>query len=297
MARLSTAAEQVQCTLMPCLCCKALAAAEATCRDLQKLIATGDFWSQCFHVALPDFELAGDFLGTLTKEGDTESRAQLKRLLGTFWALTVKDQSLIDLQGMRLPLTSSVARQLLSKVEQAKAKTRRRPNGVPGRVLLRHIRFREDAQAPLPYRGTEVICRACEPIFFTMESPHGGVQQLALQLKWVENEVRIRVMYVEGGRWPYPVPPGWPSRTLSVDVLALCKEPLLATRGSQVTVAAGWYPTSGITAALMPSNQLWPLLEQGLSCVIAVADFVESHNVCTQATNLSYVNCLSLQFP
>ena len=29
------------------------------------------------------------------------------------------------------------------------------------------------------------------------------------------------------------VPPGWPSRTLSVDVLALCKEPLLATRGSQ----------------------------------------------------------------
>ncbi|CAJ1352675.1 unnamed protein product [Effrenium voratum] len=138
MARLSTAAEQVQCTLMPCLCCKALAAAEATCRDLQKLIATGDFWSQCFHVALPDFELAGDFLGTLTKEGDTESRAQLKRLLGTFWALTVKDQSLIDLQGMRLPLTSSVARQLLSKVEQAKAKTRRLCEGCAAddRILI-----------------------------------------------------------------------------------------------------------------------------------------------------------------
>eukprot|EP00913_Durusdinium_trenchii_P033663 g31513.t1 len=103
-------------------------------------------------------------------------------------------------------------------------------------------------------------------------------------------------MLVENGKCPFPVPEGSPSRTLSVDVLALCKVPLLATRGSQVKVGAGWYPTSGITAALLPQPELWRALEEGLTCVIAVADFIDCPEL-PPHVNLSYVNCLSLQFP
>ncbi|CAL1125794.1 unnamed protein product [Cladocopium goreaui] len=294
--QLINAAELVQCALLPSLCCKGLAATESTCKEMKQLIVAGEFWTQWFSLSLPDFELTGDCLGILT-QGDTESRAQAKKLLGTFWRTLSVSHTMIEFQGMRLPLTSFASvKQLLLKVEQALAKTRRRHNGVPGRVLLRHIRFCQEAQAPAPYRGTDAICQACEPICFEMESPSGGVQQLALQLKWVENEVRLRVMLVENGKCPFPVPEGSPSRTLSVDVLALCKVPLLATRGSQVKVGAGWYPTSGITAALLPQAELWRVLEKGLTCVIAVADFIDCPELLAQV-NLSYVNCLSLQFP
>eukprot|EP00439_Symbiodinium_sp_Y106_P048539 s907_g6.t1 len=282
--------ELLQCALLPCLSSRSLAAMEGICKELRKTIVAGELWARCFSLALPDFELSPTCLTVLNCEGDGRGRGELKHILGTLAA--VRSHAVIDLKGVRLPLPSpAMAKQLLSKVEMARIKALKQMEeaGLPGRVLMRHVCFRQEAQVPAPYRGLDVICRASEPILFDLEKSDGQIQSLALQLKWVENEVRLRVMLVQNGMWPFPVAES-EARTLAVDVVATSKMPLLATRGTQVKLGAGWYPTSGITAAMMPTSDLFRLLAtDGLTCVIAVCHAVNA--------GLSYVNCLSLQFP
>ncbi|CAE7028735.1 unnamed protein product [Symbiodinium natans] len=277
---LCSVVELLQCALLPCLSSRSLAVIESACKESRRTIIAGELWAKCFSLALPDFDLSSNCLTVLNYKGDGHGRCELKRILGTL--SSVRKHSVIDLKGVPLPLPNpAVAKQLLSKVEIARMKAMKQMKeaGVPGRVLMRHICFREEAQVPAPYRSLDVICRASEPIFFDLEKPDGRTQSLALQLKWVENEVRLRIMLVQNGTWPFPVSES-EARTLAVDVVSTSKVPLLATRGTQVKLGAGWYPTSGITAAMMPTSDLFRLLaHDGLTCVIAVCEYVESHAV------------------